>query len=808
MDIQEFRQQYPEYGGVPDEQLATTLHQKYYPNVPYEEFKGRFLGSIQAPPTKPTITERIREEAPGVIRTGLEAAGSVFGGGAGAVLGAGAGGVGALPGGVAGGGLGYAAGRELADVILGEQNETLGEELVELGENVLEGVKLEMLGYAGGALVSKAWKSVAKPATKKISHVIERLKAAQKLDIPVTVGEATESTTMQKAENFFRKLISPAGRFQKYDQKRLDGLLKARFDVINDLTKGVERKESLEALGIQIQNEVDTLLAGKVQAKGRVLDKMRDEVLEVFGSPESYRELGSITKDVIEAKQRSLEKLASEFFTQAGESLPQGGLDIVSTPKTIDAINKAIKEEKKALTAIGKRNIALLNSIKGDFVGETDTPVGLILSPEGLPVTKATKAIKPKKVSYDKLIRRRSDLNDIIAGMETTTGLPGEQQLILAGKKTSRLFRGIKRALDSDLATFSEKVGGDPHKFVKMGVATARRKFDFIKNPTIKQIIKSEPEKILPLVMRPRQVSLAKVLNKELGETGMRSLRESAINDLLGVGLDEPFTGVALKNRIKSVGDDTLRELLGEDSFVALKDLATKSFAQDRVVARLQVTGVVPKALGLGRLELETNKFFKTLVRHGKPQNLVDIIYQPGNTKNIRRVYSILRQAGQESKIQDLKAAYLESLLEVDPKTGYFHPATLVNKLKTLDDTTLKAAFTSGELEAFNDIAKVSLLVRPETKMGAGLEVIRFVAEPVGWPFAFIYLKKDGRRLLKKALRQQVRGVSRQLRDATMTKLLAIGIKGKADYDARNLQPVAIERMGVPEQELEESGVR
>jgi hypothetical protein len=707
------------------------------------------------------IIGRIKEELPKTVRPTLEAIGSIGG----AALGA----TGGPAGIVAGGALGFAAARELGDIVLGEQNENLGEELIEAGENVLEGAKLEMLGHSFGGLLTQSGRALGKigvhtkPVSKKIAGRIERLKAAQRLDVPVTAGEATESTTMQKAENFLRKLITPAGQFQRYDQKRLDGLLRARFDLVNDVTKGIKRKESAEALGIQIQKEIDSLLAGKVQAKGRVLDKMRDEVLEVFGSTESYKSLGQTTKELVETNQRKLEGLATDYFNKARTALPAGGSDIIPSTKTVLSINKAIKEEGKALTAVGQRNINLLNSIKDDFIS------------------------KPN--SFDELVRRRSDLNDIISRLETTTGIPGEEQLVISGKKASRFFKSIKSALDDDLAAFAKSVGGDSDTFVKMGVETSKRKFDFIKNPAIKQIMRTEPEKVLDIVLRPKQVALAKILRKEMGETGISPLREAATNNLLGIGIDEPFTGMALKNRMKAAGTDTLRELLGEKQFIALNDLSHKAIAQDKIVARLRTTGTVPRGLELGIRDLASNRFFRTLLRNQKPQNLVDIIYQPGNSINVKRTYATLRQMGKADKIQDLKATQLERWIKTDPKTGLFHPNTLAKELQNLDDPMLKAAFSPEELRGIQDIAKVSLLIDPKVQAGAGLEVIRFVAEPVAKPLAWAYLRKDGRSLLKQAIKQQAKGFTAKQRNATLVKLLAIGIKAESEAKTRNFSP-------------------
>ncbi len=59
MDIRAFRQQYPQYKSMSDEQLATSLHKKYYSDIDFNEFKGRFLGKAQAIPEQSSIVDTL-----------------------------------------------------------------------------------------------------------------------------------------------------------------------------------------------------------------------------------------------------------------------------------------------------------------------------------------------------------------------------------------------------------------------------------------------------------------------------------------------------------------------------------------------------------------------------------------------------------------------------------------------------------------------------------------------------------------------------------------------------------------------------
>jgi len=60
MNIQEFRAKYPQYNDLSDEQLARGLHRKYYADMPYEVFAGKF--GLNKPSLSP-LTDEQRQTA-------------------------------------------------------------------------------------------------------------------------------------------------------------------------------------------------------------------------------------------------------------------------------------------------------------------------------------------------------------------------------------------------------------------------------------------------------------------------------------------------------------------------------------------------------------------------------------------------------------------------------------------------------------------------------------------------------------------------------------------------------------------------
>jgi len=691
------------------------------------------------------------------------------------------------PGAFAGGALGYAAGRELSDIVLGEQTPDLVKELLEAGENVYEGLKLEAIGLIGGKLLTPLGKAIfrssklAKKGSKWASRQIQRLRSASNLDVPITVGEAIDSQALLGPEDFFRDLAAPrfipGAKFQKFDEKGFKTLIKARQGLIRKASKRLDPADipKIEDLGRQISNKLDNLFAGKVAAKGKVMDKLRNEALEHYGSAESFESLSKTGQEILESKQLQFEDLSSQWFKKAGNRLPQGGEEAVDTRRILKAIDRA-KQEAANLSVNEREPVMnLLNKLEGDYITEIPgtTPSG-ILTAEGVPLA-GTPARQQASISYNKLINRRSGLGAAIRGLETPVGIPGEATIVTGGKKLSRIFKPIKKALDDDLAGFARDTGTDVDRLVRNALSISKRKFDFVKNPAIKQLMRSRPEQFLDILMKPNQLDTVKLLKSELTPAEIKPLQQVAISDLLNAGSDDVLTATALRKNIKKAGEGTLRELFGADDFNQILDLQRKLMAHERGIARMQMSGITPKQLGLREPDLLSNKYFKQIVRNQKPQKILNLIYQKGNTTNIKKTYAALRAAGQYTKVQDLKANLIEEMLPVDAKTGFIDLKAAHHNIQALGDDTLRAALSDSEYRGFRELGDVVELIERRKPGGANISVFREVFEPVAAPMAWAYLRVDGRNQLKKVLRLAVSEATREQKNAALTKLIAIG---------------------------------
>lgn len=63
MNIVEFREKYPQYEDIPDEQLAAALHKKHYSDMPKEAFDEQFLVKTPELPTEAPTSPVVEPEA-------------------------------------------------------------------------------------------------------------------------------------------------------------------------------------------------------------------------------------------------------------------------------------------------------------------------------------------------------------------------------------------------------------------------------------------------------------------------------------------------------------------------------------------------------------------------------------------------------------------------------------------------------------------------------------------------------------------------------------------------------------------------
>lgn len=77
MNITEFREKNPDYNDIEDAELTKLLHQKYYSDIPIEEFSKKFSGKVELPNWLQSMSDKQTE--PGFERDVLPIAGDIAG---------------------------------------------------------------------------------------------------------------------------------------------------------------------------------------------------------------------------------------------------------------------------------------------------------------------------------------------------------------------------------------------------------------------------------------------------------------------------------------------------------------------------------------------------------------------------------------------------------------------------------------------------------------------------------------------------------------------------------------------------------
>ncbi len=219
MDIQEFRQNYPEYQDIPDMELAQKFHAKYYSDMPFVTFAGKFgleaahpLSEDYQAPAQPSFFDKAKQTLSKAMPSGagkkfvrgaveaLPTAGAMFGGAIGAAPGLLTGPM-AIPvmsaGGIAGSGLGMGMGESLKQTIqqgapefFGVQPQGVLKQYKDVGQAVQTGAFSEAVG---GALFKGVEKVLAPGASGMTAEGKALLEGAKKQNLPLSPDVFTKS---------------------------------------------------------------------------------------------------------------------------------------------------------------------------------------------------------------------------------------------------------------------------------------------------------------------------------------------------------------------------------------------------------------------------------------------------------------------------------------------------------------------------------------------------------------------------------------------------------------------------------------
>jgi len=534
---------------------------------------------------------------------------------------------------------------------------------------------------------------------KKITEKIEFLRgleqeklsralAAEELGIRLTPAEATGGTLFGKTEDILKKFFTK--QFSKFEQKQFAKLLEQREKLVNDVYTGAAKDIDAEKLGLDIQTQINKMLKDRVTTNDLILNRMRNSVLKVFGSDETYENLGKTGKQLIEQRGKELQRVATKFYNKAAESLPnklESEIPIENFRKTV---NEIIEHEAKILPGLRERADIMdrFKSLQRSLTPQEAPPVeSAILGPSGLPAQITPGKISQKtSMTLAEINKTRPAINKIIDDVSTFLG----EETIKKGTKKAIPFFKLKEALDNDVAAYAKSVGGKAEELLKKGIQYSKRRFDFFDTSVIKKALAAEDDDVLKILIdKPGRVSFIK---KELGEKALNKFAKKRIQEIFDTG--ETFDpNQALKN-FNKYGDDYMTRLIGKSGVDDIKNVINSGITRK--------TGAQMPRVLYGRT------FLKTLQDSKTPAKFSDVVFRKDNAQNVRRVFKAMTARGRKDIIDDLQATLIEKILPIDSVTETISPRGTIKALEeSIGKATLNEALSMPQRNSIDAFEKV-----------------------------------------------------------------------------------------------------
>lgn len=631
----------------------------------------RPLSTQYQPPTEAGYAEKIMQVARPVLEGAGMGLGSVVGGGAALATGPAA--PVAVPvGAVLGGGIGYAGGKQLANILeeqLGvRQTPSLQKQLVQSGKDVISGAAMEAGGQGAGVALSAVGQKVIAPFANKIGEETKAvMQLAKEKGVNLSPADVTQSKPLALFENLLGNAPLSAGMIQRYRLGELQKLTKLRDELV--AKKG--SPEAIEAVGAKVQKQIDDFVNKAGLAKSEQIDSLRDGLLKKLGTNDTYEMLGQKAQEQIAARSRVFNEKASQLYARVGEIIPEE--TTVYTPnlqKTARMIRDKIDElpdslQKSNLRAIVS-DLAKANQSKGQVQ---------LYGASGKPIDRTG-------YNWRAITEIRSELGSRIAEADAAFKTTQTGTKLLSNKEAG-IYKTLKKSLEKDMEEFANATGGEVKDAFSIANSFYREGKQLFNKPAIFKALKNNPERVVDTIVRPGNITEIKLMKQAVGEKGFEPIRQGVTKRL--------FEGDDLAAQMDKYGMDTLAQIYKPEELRELANIATG-------IVKINEHPTV-------------NKFYVDIVRslNKQPEKVVDLIIRPENTKNIVLSKAVLGEKGWH----DVKAKFIEKLFTVNKaipgqEAELLSPAKFTTNLFKYGDKTLSKVFDADELKAIKEIGQLS----------------------------------------------------------------------------------------------------
>lgn len=723
-------------------------------------------------PTQPTPTpSQPATQADGPLRTYvrplLEAGGAIGGAALGAPLGPG----GVLTGGVIGGAGGSAA-ADVVEQVGGEQRPP--KNIRDVEANLTRNIETGMLAEAGGQVFNFGMKALQK-LKQPFSHLIDPDKKrvmdlAEEMGVELSAADITKSKPLAMfVEGIGERTPFSAGVIERFRMGSLQKLVERR----NDMLERGGTPEAIEETGKRIQIRTQELMDELGVTNDAVRKQMMESTLQKLGSTETFEQLGVNGQAATVAKLKKESERVGGIYDSAFSLVPPESRVL---PPTLQGEAKTKAAEYVRLNPKNRNSTVegWLETFSGSGNPKFDEQDRMLtVALEGVPPQRYDKATKQiVKTGFEEEARRflggaerekpgytmeelnffrkrlNSDIDQIDAGLKLSgqTGVKGVGSSAQNDDKS--ILLGLKKALDADIAKFSEETGGEFKGAYDLARKAAGEFKGFASSKGVAAYLRAQPQEAAKMLAQSKDLQAIRQLKTTLGPA-FKNVEDAFSNELLGVGKEGTIGPQSIRAQLNKYPKGVAEAILGTGKLQKIQDFARQLDTLDAAAIN--------------------NPIFKTILK-ANPERVVGLIVKPGNTENIVHIRKML---GEEA-VHDLARGMANKILRkpefnVPEEEFIISPAKLLSGLRQLGDDTLGELFRHDptflkEMKQLSEVANASqgaarLAANPS---GTGQSLIAFgeltmtimspktgITMALGIPAVTkLYLSKTGRKWL------------------------------------------------------------
>lgn len=671
-EILKLRQKYPEYNDMDDVTIADRLASKFpdsYGDLPskvrgtpmsYNE-KAQAYGEIKAP--EPWYTQAIEPaaETVGLLGGGLIGAAAPVPGGT--IMGA-AGGYSLLKG----------TARKVREILGLDRPTGTKETALNTVENLGWGGLIEIGGQLPAKILSNSRTIIKQLTTAPFGRYLSTPEGQWKLQMFEQFGiKPTPADLMPNA-----KTLSIIESVLGYRPMSGDVMLQRATDKIDALHKVrlalIGKKapdQTIEGLGMQIRKEAEGMLSKYAENNQLKLNTMVEDFITKLGVSGRH-EAGAKFSVVMEGARKRAHDTVEEAYSNYRKYLPQNGDDVIPLTNTFDTSTKIMKEETASAIPNNKVTQVVFNlgGRKAPELPEGVTPDMLKKFPQ---IREAIDEVAQPNITWDGLKKTRTQLLDRIREIKKAQGGHTEE---------SRAYSMLADSIDKDMAAFAEKQGGDLWVNYQSARELSKRYHD-IYDKDILKIMNSNPEDIARKIVKNGEITLLRQIQQAGGEDALIPLRQVTFREMIDQSTQNNILSAnRLSSKMKALGE-------------TLDDLVTPE--QKRVLNELVKKGEFIRNIPKG---MKTVDFLETITGSSN-ERIVNAIFQPNNTQNIRIAKRLLSQ----EKMDDITSFAIEKVLKMSG-TGSYLPVTSAKEFTKYNEP-LKELLSPQRYESLINFLKI-----------------------------------------------------------------------------------------------------